>query len=1163
MKAAADHFKKQRDSGVIPVHSLCAQNIKELEELKATLEAKCENSRRITLLSPERMANARLSLVHQEVLHEVIMDGREMREQIQDEIVLLAEKTREINEIEKVFKKVFEENSMIDLRSYLCPIPGEYCLARRAALDTAGMELARLVEQINVLCWKVKFCVDGFQAHVQLHDIAIVRCGITDPHVASSQYIGLRVACLIKEPGKIDRWDTGTVGCRPNLIHNGRFLVFMDDGRDIYMNVPSHDSGDMTAAKSIPYGTDDDKMMMRRLCLMKALPMALQSYPEKSDTWSIDRPGVVNVLRDHARVPFLRKFLRKYPDWPLIPMKKRGNGDHVKQLKVVDVDCALCTVRYIPDANVDGRDCFQFPCHQHIHRDEVVYRGSTRFENIMIGQNEHSNVSRRARDKFRNHFDTAEPFLSEPVFSQPRYVDPAQSGRMRQVQEPTQAQFSRGQIEGRYRKQALIIKTRVPATPAPPSLKPHKKCKKDCLRDLDCDPYDSRFHQCSPLHIPSVCGWTRTKICQRIVSSKRPKEKIVETGSRITIDCFTFDDEIETDVYVTVQKKFVCNDDYAHGIERMPIPAVNSVDDEPPPELIYTNQRFPYDQTVDVNSINRGFCSGCSCEGDCSDATKCECQMLSAAEYERLPKGLKIPEMKGDKVYPYENRIIAGKYMGGIFECNDQCACNRSSCFNRVIQHPIKYPIQLFKTAESGWGVRTLADIPEGAFICTYAGALLTDEIADRLKNEDQYFADLDLRDTVEREKMFEDNETDEGLGGDFESDEDYENNSETSGDTFVATRNNGKRSKRPRTDDYREESVVPRETRRRNDEENFFKWDEYFGDNALFVVDAKNRGNIGRFLNHSCEPNVYVQHVMYDTHDLRLPHLAFFSNENIKAGAELCWNYSYEIDETKERIMCKCELLISMGEYNLVLLRLLQVNLFEKPRNTLENRQLNMFYYDRIHISAELGCEKMSEKQVMYSRNVTYPPGLLKIFDEILVNAADNKARDPKTMNEIRVDIDSPFGAAYCIALTLLDHTLHRGAAGKASSCRPRGHRFDLHAGFTKQKNDTISIWNNGRGLPVELHPTEKIYVPTLVFGSLFTSSNYDDQEVKIVGGRNGYGAKLCNIFSKEFTVETRDSQRKLHFRQRWHENMQKFDEPEVNPEVTKLADFTKRWIL
>ena len=73
-----------------------------------------------------------------------------------------------------------------------------------------------------------------------------------------------------------------------------------------------------------------------------------------------------------------------------------------------------------------------------------------------------------------------------------------------------------------------------------------------------------------------------------------------------------------------------------------------------------------------------------------------------------------------------------------------------------------------------------------------------------------------------------------------------------------------------------------------------------------------------------------------------------------------------------------------------------------------------------------------------------------------------------------------------------------------------------------THSEDNLISIWNNGRGIPVEMHATEKMYVPELIFGTLLTSSNYDDDQKKVTGGRNGYGAKLCNIFSTEFTIET-----------------------------------------
>ena len=64
-------------------------------------------------------------------------------------------------------------------------------------------------------------------------------------------------------------------------------------------------------------------------------------------------------------------------------------------------------------------------------------------------------------------------------------------------------------------------------------------------------------------------------------------------------------------------------------------------------------------------------------------------------------------------------------------------------------------------------------------------------------------------------------------------------------------------------------------------------------------------------------------------------------------------------------------------------------------------------------------------------------------------------------------------------------------------------------------------------------MHTTEKMYVPELIFGTLLTSSNYDDEQKKVTGGRNGYGAKLCNIFSTEFTVETASKESGKTYRQ------------------------------
>ena len=89
--------------------------------------------------------------------------------------------------------------------------------------------------------------------------------------------------------------------------------------------------------------------------------------------------------------------------------------------------------------------------------------------------------------------------------------------------------------------------------------------------------------------------------------------------------------------------------------------------------------------------------------------------------------------------------------------------------------------------------------------------------------------------------------------------------------------------------------------------------------------------------------------------------------------------------------------------------------------------------------------------------------------------------------------------------------------------------------------ENGTISVYNNGRGIPIEIHSKEKIYIPELIFGHLLSSSNYDDDEKKLTGGRNGYGAKLANIYSTEFTVDTADKNSGQKYKQTWTGNMGK----------------------
>lgn len=153
----------------------------------------------------------------------------------------------------------------------------------------------------------------------------------------------------------------------------------------------------------------------------------------------------------------------------------------------------------------------------------------------------------------------------------------------------------------------------------------------------------------------------------------------------------------------------------------------------------------------------------------------------------------------------------------------------------------------------------------------------------------------------------------------------------------------------------------------------------------------------------------------------------------------------------------------------------------------------------------------------------ITMPEAIENIFNEIIANSADS-------VEESRQSGVNPMG----INITMTD--------------------------------TTISIWNGGMPIPVVIHPTYKQYVPQIIFGELLTSSNYNDKKSQTVRGRNGYGAKITNIFSKYFEVEIGDPNNGKHYRQIWRNNMLVREEPIINVyhgesfvKVTYVLDFER----
>ena len=169
------------------------------------------------------------------------------------------------------------------------------------------------------------------------------------------------------------------------------------------------------------------------------------------------------------------------------------------------------------------------------------------------------------------------------------------------------------------------------------------------------------------------------------------------------------------------------------------------------------------------------------------------------------------------------------------------------------------------------------------------------------------------------------------------------------------------------------------------------------------------------------------------------------------------------------------------------------------------------------------------SDTELIIKRDsIKYSQGLLRIFVEALSNAIDNVWRSDEAdiaCTKIKVDIDKETGMT--------------------------------------------TIWNDGLSIPIEKDEETEMYNPTLIFGHLLTSSNYDDTEDRLTSGRNGLGIKLTNVFSKEFSVKTFDDTTNKTYNKKWTDNMRESEKEKISKsrkkdpknftEISWIPDFEK----
>lgn len=155
--------------------------------------------------------------------------------------------------------------------------------------------------------------------------------------------------------------------------------------------------------------------------------------------------------------------------------------------------------------------------------------------------------------------------------------------------------------------------------------------------------------------------------------------------------------------------------------------------------------------------------------------------------------------------------------------------------------------------------------------------------------------------------------------------------------------------------------------------------------------------------------------------------------------------------------------------------------------------------------------------------KNITYIPGLFKLFDEGIVNCRDHVIR-MQTKIEQNVENSLP--------VTYIDISI--------------------------QEDGSIVMINDGNGIDVVQHPEYKTWVPELIFGHLRTSTNYNKDEKKIVGGKNGFGFKLVLIWSTYGQIETVDHIRGLKYTQEFKDNLDTICSPKIT-KASKAKPYTK----
>ncbi|KAH8495535.1 hypothetical protein H0E87_018634 [Populus deltoides] len=273
---------------------------------------------------------------------------------------------------------------------------------------------------------------------------------------------------------------------------------------------------------------------------------------------------------------------------------------------------------------------------------------------------------------------------------------------------------------------------------------------------------------------------------------------------------------------LTVRPRGYLSLDISNKKENMPVFLFNDIDNDHDPLCYQYLERTVFPVFVFTNGSNG---TGCDCVSGCSDG--CFCAMKNG----------------GELAYDENGFLLKGKPV--VFECGVSCRCP-PTCRNRVTQRGLRNRLEVFRSRETGWGVRSLDVIHAGAFICEYAGVVLTREQA----------------------QIFTMN------GGGLVYPNRFSAKWAEWGDLS---------------------QIYPNYTRPSYPELPPLD----------FAMDVSKMRNVACYMSHSSAPNVLVQFVLYDHNNLMFPHIMLFAMENIPPLRELSLDYGVADDWTGKLAIC------------------------------------------------------------------------------------------------------------------------------------------------------------------------------------------------------------------------------------------------------------------